>query len=174
MPHAARNWRAPCMTDPLIEAGDLKRSYRVSRGPVTKVAQEAGHYHSKTNIAAGLDEAREELQENARIGALKMIVLMTDGVATYPYSPSYSRNLALEAAEMCAAAKFPVVTIALGSGADTALMEEIADMTGGLYFRVPGGRPITEVEEDLRETFRKIAEKRPLMMVQAGRGSGHW
>ena len=46
-------------------------------------------------------------------------------------------------------------------------------MTGGVYFRVPGGRPIAEVEEDLRETFRKIAEERPLMMVQAGRGSGH-
>ena len=27
------------MTNPLIEAGDLKRSYRVSRGPLTKVAQ---------------------------------------------------------------------------------------------------------------------------------------
>jgi hypothetical protein len=48
-------------------------------------------------------------------------------------------------------------------------MQQIADMTGGLHFRVPGGRPINEVEEDLRETFRKIAEERPLKLVANGR-----
>jgi hypothetical protein len=128
--------------------------------------RQAGHYHTMTNIAAGLDTAREELQRNARAEAFKMIVLMTDGIPTYPNSTSYARELAVDAAQQCAIAGYPVVTISLGTGADAQLMQLIADMTDGIHFNIPGGRPVSEYEEDLEETFRQIAEERPLRLVQ--------
>ena len=152
--------------------GKLEQELTLNYGVLSSISRQrqAGHYHSMTNIAAGLDEARQELQSRGRAGALKMIVLMTDGVPTFPQSTSYARQLAINAAQECANAKFPVVTISLGTGADVALMEQIAQMTGGIHFNVQGGRPVAEVEEDLRETFRQIAKERPLRLVAAGRG----
>ncbi|MBL9094249.1 MAG: VWA domain-containing protein, partial [Planctomycetaceae bacterium] len=58
----------------------------------TKVrSRQAGHYTGGTNISAGLQKGRLEVQNNARAGAKKMIVLMTDGVPTLP-SGSTSTN----------------------------------------------------------------------------------
>lgn len=45
-------------------------------------------------------------------------------------------------------------------------MQLIADITDGIHFNVPGGRPVAEYEEELKETFRRIAEERPLRLVQ--------
>jgi hypothetical protein len=151
--------------------GELEQQLTLDYGVLSTISRQrqAGHYHRMTNIAAGLDTARNELEANGREGALRIIVLMTDGIPTYPNSTSYARDLALQAAQDCADARFPVVTISLGQGADTDLMQQIADMTGGIHFRVPGGRPIAEVEEDLRDTFRRIAEERPLKLVSNGR-----
>jgi hypothetical protein len=128
--------------------------------------RQAAHYHRSTNIGAGLKVAREELQANSRLGAFKMIVLMTDGIANLPGSTSNARNYVLSEAQLCANAKYPVVTISLGAGADTALMQSVAAMTGGVHFNVPGGQTIEEVEEDLKDIFREIADGRPLRLLK--------
>ncbi len=143
--------------------GKLEQELTLNYSVLSDVSRhrQAGHYHNMTNIAAGLDTAREELQVHARAGALKMIVLMTDGVPTFPNSTAYARQLAIQAAEQCAIAGYPVVTVSLGTGADVALMDLIANMTDGIHFNVPGGRPVSEYEEDLKDTFRRIAEERP-------------
>jgi hypothetical protein len=45
-------------------------------------------------------------------------------------------------------------------------MQQVADMTGGIHFNIPGGQSVAEYEAALKDTFRKIAEKRPLQLVQ--------
>ncbi|MDA7977386.1 MAG: VWA domain-containing protein [Pirellulales bacterium] len=132
----------------------------------TSRERQAGHYHSMTNIGAGILTAREEIQEHGRTGAFKMIVLMTDGIANRPYSSSYARQYALDQAQDCADAGIPVVTISLGAGADTGLMNSIANMTGGVHFNIPGGQSVEDYEEDLKDAFREIADDRPLKLVK--------
>ncbi len=53
--------------------------------------KQAGHYHSYTNIGAGMEAARLELEQNGRYGAFKMIVLMTDGNANW-HNGSYDTS----------------------------------------------------------------------------------
>jgi hypothetical protein len=128
--------------------------------------RQAGHYDYYTNISAGMRKARQELENNARIGAFKMIVLMTDGIANRPTNSTVARQAALNEAGLAANDHYPIVTISLGSGADTALMQQIADMTTGVHFNIPGGQTVSEVEEDLKDVFRAIADDRPLKLVQ--------
>jgi uncharacterized protein YegL len=125
--------------------------------------RQAGHYDPFTNIGAGLREAWMELDQNARAGAFKMIVLMTDGIANRPSSDPV--GYVLEQVAECQNRKYPVITISLGANADTALMQQVADMTGGIHFNVPGGQTVAQYEAALKDTFRKIAEKRPLQLV---------
>jgi Flp pilus assembly protein TadG len=126
--------------------------------------RQAGHYHNNTNIGAGLYEAWNELEQNARSGSFKMIVLMTDGIANMPTSDPI--GYVMDQVTECQSRGYPVVTVSLGAGADTDLMQQIADMTGGVHFNVPGGQSVAEYEEDLKEVFRQIAAKRPLQLVR--------
>jgi hypothetical protein len=126
--------------------------------------RQAGHYEHYTNIGAGLREAREEMEENSRTGAFKMIVLITDGVANRP--SSNPDGYALAQADLCAEKGYPVVTVSLGVGADQWLMQEIADRTGGVHFNVPGGQSVADYEEQLKDVFRQVAANRPLRLVK--------
>jgi hypothetical protein len=129
--------------------------------------RQAGHYLGGTNISAGMTKGRIELQSNARAGAEKIMVLMTDGVVNLPSGNTYSdKNAVIAEAQLAANARIPIVTIALGAYADTALMQQVADMTGGAAFTVPGGQPIAQVKTQLEEVFGKVAADRPLQMVQ--------
>ncbi|MGD9127517.1 MAG: vWA domain-containing protein, partial [Planctomycetia bacterium] len=130
--------------------------------------RQAGHYHSMTNIGAGISVAREELNNHARTGAFKMIVLMTDGQANTSTEYGVSgRQYALNQAYQAAANGYPIVTISLGNGADTDLMQEIADITEGAHFNIPGlGSGVTDYHDGLMQTFRDIANDRPLILVK--------
>ncbi len=128
--------------------------------------RQAGHYDRYTNIGAGIKEGREEIQEHGRAGAFKMVVLITDGIANRPSNTTTARQYALDEAQLAADAGIPIVTISLGAGADTDLMQQIADLTGGLHFNVPGGQPVADYEEDLKQVFEDIASDRPLKLVK--------
>ena len=130
--------------------------------------RQAGHYNSMTNIGAGICVAREQLNENARPGAFKMIVLMTDGQANTSSDYTLSgRDYALSEARKAAADGYPIVTISLGNSADKTLMQQIADMTEGVHFNIPGlGSGVTDYKEGLMQTFRNIADDRPLLLVK--------
>ncbi|MHB8969248.1 MAG: vWA domain-containing protein [Pirellulaceae bacterium] len=131
--------------------------------------RQAGHYHDYTNIGAGMKKAREHLIANGRTNAFKMIVLMTDGVANF-YNGSYNitaaKNQVLSEASASAALRYPVVAISLGAGADTALMEQVKEITDSRHFNVPGGAVIGDYREGLMQVFREIADARPLKLVQ--------
>ena len=134
--------------------------------------RQAGHYQGWTNIAAGLKNARQELEEHGRNGASKIIVLMTDGCANWTggteggYAPEHARQEVLTEAQHCRDLRFPVVTISLGSNADLDLMEEVAEISGGIHYSIPGGVPVEAYADDLIETFQEIATSRPLKLVQ--------
>ncbi len=131
--------------------------------------RQAGHYDYYTNIGAGIKKAREELQDHARTGSFKMIVLMTDGIANrgeYSSGTTAGEQYALQQADLTADTGYPIVTISLGNAADTDLMAEIAERTNGLHFNVPGDGTVTDYEQGLLETFRQIANDRPLVLVR--------
>ena len=126
--------------------------------------RQAGHYDQYTNIGAGIHDAWVELDAHARTGAQKMIVLMTDGQANRPSYNAY--GYALEQAQIAASKHYPIVTISLGNAADTGLMQQIADISDGVHFNVPGGESVTDYEDDLLAVFRQIADDRPLILVK--------
>lgn len=128
--------------------------------------RQAGHYDAYTNISGGLATARKEIEDNGRKGSYKLIILMTDGIANRPSNESTAKAAVYSEAALAADARIPVVTISLGAGADTALMQSVADTTGGKHFNVPGGQQPSEYEEDLKEVFKKIADDMPLEIVQ--------
>ena len=129
--------------------------------------RQAGHYVGSTNISAGMSNGRLELQNNARVGVAKLLILMTDGEANLPTgNTSTDKQKVRDEAYLCAAAKIPVVTITVGAGADVALMAEVATITNGASFVVPGGQPISAVQEQLEEVFAQVAADRPLKLVQ--------
>jgi hypothetical protein len=68
-------------------------------------------------------------------------------------------------AERCAKAGYAVVTISLGAAADTDLMQQAADISGGVHFNVPGGQSVDDYEEQLKGVFHQIATNRPLRLV---------
>jgi len=131
----------------------------------TTTQRQAGHYNAFTNIGDGIRYARQELEANARTGAFKMIVLMTDGQANRP-SGVDADQYALNQAALVAAKHWPIVCISLGSGADVNLMDGIASLTGGVNFEIQGGATITDYEAQLTEAFRSIADHRPLVLVK--------
>ena len=127
--------------------------------------RQAGHYDNYTNIGDGIRYARQELDTNGRMGAFKMIVLMTDGIANRP-SGIDAAEYARQQADLCEDKGYPIVTISLGSGADTGLMQSIADRTNGYHFNIPGMDTVTDHREGLLHVFREIANDRPLMLVK--------
>ncbi len=128
--------------------------------------RQAGHYDRYTNIGAGIRDARIELVDNARPNAFRMIVLMTDGIANRSSTSASPAQFALDEADLAAEAKIEIVTISLGMNADTWLMQEIADRTGGIHFNVPGGVPVSQYETELHEVYSEIAADRPLKLLR--------
>jgi hypothetical protein len=127
--------------------------------------RQAGHYDHYTNIGAGIRSGRLELENNARPRAYRMMILMTDGIANRTLTGASPAQFALDEAELCAEANIKITTISVGAGADTDLMQEIADMTGGTHFNVPGGSSVSEYEDQLKLVFGEIAADRPLKLI---------
>jgi len=132
-------------------------------GTIT-AARQAGHYDRYTNIGAGLQKGWQELDARGRPNTKKVIVLMTDGWANRP--TDNPREFALEQARIAASKGYQVLTVSFGVEADTQLMEEIAQITGGRHFRVPGGTSVEQYRQELISVFRQIADDRPLVLVK--------
>ncbi|MAE67536.1 MAG: hypothetical protein CMJ18_25030 [Phycisphaeraceae bacterium] len=129
-------------------------------------ARQAGQYQHYTNIGAGIATARRELVDQGRPPTLRMIVLITDGRANRPTNEVTAKSFAMEQAELAADEGLPIITISLGARADSALMRDIAEVTGGVHFNIPGGRSVSEYAGELNAVFRQIADHRPLRLVE--------
>ena len=128
--------------------------------------RQAGHYHTNTNIGAGMNKGRIELENNARPKAYRMMVLMTDGLANMTSTGASPADYAIDEAQYAAASGIKIMTISLGTGADTTLMQQIADITGGKHFNVPGGHGVAQYTAQLKQTFGEIAASRPLKLIE--------
>jgi len=131
----------------------------------TLTQRQAGHYNANTNISAGMTVARQEIQARARLRTFRTMVLMTDGQANLPGTSSQAKAAVVTEANLAAAAKIKILTISLGVDADTALMQQVADITGGLHFIIPGNQTATSMKTQLENAFRQIASTRPLKLV---------
>lgn len=129
-------------------------------------ARQAGHYHDMTNISAGMEVGIDELIATARPGTHRTMILLTDGVANRPGNRGEATSRSLDAARRAADEGIPILTVSVGLFADTGLMHDIAEITDGAHFNVPGGSSISQLEADLREVFRRIAAERPLRLVR--------
>jgi hypothetical protein len=142
---------------------DLDQVVNVAR------ARQAGHYHSMTNIGGGLSVATDELHQNGRDGAFKMVIVLTDGVANWAngvHDTATASSYAITEATRAHDLKYKVMTISLGLGADTTLMQQVADIADGLHFNVPGGTTVQQTRDALIDAFREIARKRPVTIVE--------
>ena len=138
-------------------------SKNIDQVKTTTRHRQAGHYKAGTNISAGMKVARNEIVAHARPRAFRMMVLMTDGL---PNEPTNASQLVIDEANAAKANKIKILTISLGVGADTSLMQQVADITGGIHFNVPGGASIATVRAQLQAVFRQIASSRPLKLIK--------
>lgn len=130
--------------------------------------RQAGHYHNQTNIAAGIETACNELRAHGRSGAQHLIVLLSDGHANWYHNAvdqPHATSAALDQARSAGRDKFQILTISLGADADTDLMQQIANLTGGTHFSIEGGHAVSEYREQLLAVFTKIALQRSLKLV---------
>ena len=138
-------------------------SRNIDQVKTTTRHRQAGHYKSGTNISAGMKVARDEIVARARPRAFRMMIVMTDGL---PNEPSNATQCVIDEANAAKAARIKILTISLGVGADISLMQQVADITGGVHFNVPGGASIDTVRAQLQEVFRQIASSRPLKLIK--------
>lgn len=128
--------------------------------------RQAGHYVGGTNISAGMKVARDEFTRNSRLRAVKWMILMTDGQANMPGTMSYAAQCVIDEAYAAKSANIKILTVTVGLDADTNLMQQVADITGGQYFQVRGDQSIDDVKAALLSVFHKIAASRPLKLLK--------
>jgi len=115
--------------------------------------RQAGHYDPYTNIGDGIRYGRDDLEDFGRVGAFKKIVLMTDGLANRPtgvnaaqYTRDQPNSVPTRASRLSRSAC---------ASADVNLMQDVADMTGGVHFNIPGG----QTGQDTRRSWRRYSAK---------------
>lgn len=108
----------------------LTKDYDSVQGIVA--TRQAAHYRSPANLGEGMRIAREELMSKGSAGASKMIVLISDGRTSQPDSEA-ARQHALEQARRARASGISMVVLGVGTNADTDLLRQIAEITGGTY-----------------------------------------
>jgi Flp pilus assembly protein TadG len=149
--------------------------------------KQAAHYYSYTAIGSGLNDANTLLHNHARAGAIKTIVLMTDGLAnrkpsgwslpsnfswkkytdydgngTADYTSSDANvQYAFYMATQAIADGATIHTISVGADGDDALLKAIAFAGGGEFVDIPGGSTVQAMESQLLAAFAKIGSKLP-------------
>lgn len=127
--------------------------------------RQAGHYTANTNIGAGMQLARQEFEQHARGNAVRMMILMTDGVANQSSTSASPSQYVLDEANQCKKDGIKIMAIGLGTQADTALLQQVADITGGKFFDVPGGKNVSDLQDQLNAVFSEIAADRPMKLI---------
>lgn len=92
-----------------------------------------------TNIGSGLAKAIETFNNESTDGRDKAIILLSDGNA--------SRNPAVAQAEIAKEKNIIIHSVGLGSGANEALLKELANITSGIYRFSPSSEELGEMME---------------------------
>lgn len=158
--------------------------------------KQAGDYSGSTAMGDGIvkatdmllgDEGAEPFNGHARIGALPIMIVMTDGQANrYPYgwslpysfnwskwtdyddngSANYSTNSRAKQYAFYNATKAVergarIHTMSVGAGSDRDLMRAIAFAGDGVWINIPGGTTSSDMEQQLLDAFSDIASNLP-------------
>jgi len=131
---------------------------------------QAAHYDGWTNMGAGINEAINELHSpRARQNAVKVMFLLTDGQANVTSAGvvgdySGGKEWALSMAQAAASAGIKIFCISVGSNADRATMQQIAEIGGGKEFLASGH--IDEYSSQLVQIFGELGSKRPIRLIE--------
>ncbi len=119
-----------------------------------------------TNAAGGLLRGREELTgSRRRPDAIPIIVFLTDGLPNKGLTsadscggcPDYcpvAKDAARNQATLAAQDHIVIYTIALGDKADQGLMQDIADITGGMSYYAPTSADLDAIYQSIFDQIR--------------------
>lgn len=145
--------------------------------------KQAGHYSRNTGMGYGIERGIQLLEDEARTGTRKTLLIMTDGIAnrapngfSLPQGWNWNKltdydkdgiadyqtndknkQHAFYQVKRAIDKGYTVHAITIGQGADDALLRAIAHAGGGVWMDVPGGSTIAELEEQMRAAFAQIA-----------------
>ena len=145
---------------------------------------QAGHFSWSTAMGDGLVIGKQLLDDHARYGSRKTILLMTDGnanvcpstfsapegfdwskVVKKDGSPYYtsdnSKKYAIYKAWEAIENGCTIHTMSVGADADHDIMEVIAVLGKGIHMKIEGGETVADLESELLEEFNRIAAKVP-------------
>ncbi len=107
-----------------------------------------------TNIGGGINEGSSSLalSPNARPNAIKVIVLLTDGIHNIGYDPERAANAA-------AAGGVVIHTITFSNEAEQKLMKKVASVGNGIHFHATSAN-------DLIVIFQEIAKQLPTLLTR--------
>lgn len=147
---------------------ELELNLDLQAAPVILDARQAGHVTATTNIGAGILKGVEALNgPDSREVAMRMMILLTDGVATASSDAALTpANFAREQADAAAAENVKVFAISVGADYDWDLMDYIADTTGGLHYHVD--RETYDAQgfaDELRDHLLEIASIRTVALI---------
>ena len=140
---------------------------QLATGMTFDLARLARDVHSRsadgwTNMGEGMEKGRLELTNNARLGAQKLMVVMTDGMANRPTNRDPFRYVRDEA-DAAAEAGIPIVAISFSADSDQNIMRQLARTTHGVHYHIAGS--VSQQEDELKRVFREVAIQRPLALV---------
>lgn len=121
----------------------------------------------RTNMAAGIERGMYELKQHGRTEAMPILIFLTDGImdtgskARDAEMREWLRTRLLPGARE---ARIRIFSVALTEEADYALIQEMASVTGGDYYRAINAREIAGIFHRIRAGFRQapVAPSPPL------------
>lgn len=130
---------------------------------------QAAHHGHYTNIGGGLQRAIEELSgPRARKFSRKVIILYTDGVANINrnlnYDLSGAKQYAWEMAGEAARRGYRIYAVSVGSEADKAFMDRIAELGNGEHFHAEG--TIAQYSAQLEKILNILSSQRAVQLIE--------
>lgn len=129
---------------------NLEDDYEVVRGTVNSLSPDGN-----TAIGAGMQTGSTALFNTSygRSFAAKTLIVMTDGVHNTGVSPITAAN------GIVASHNVTIHTVTFGAGADQNLMQDVADIGGGMHYHAANATELIEV-------FEEIANNLPTIVTQ--------
>ncbi|MBU4360730.1 lamin tail domain-containing protein, partial [Patescibacteria group bacterium] len=117
----------------------------------TKSAVDALDPDGATNIGDAIARATQELETNNNSQAVKVIILLTDGIANMPSGVGDPEDYALAKAQDAADENYKIFTVGLGSNNDIheKILRDIADITSANYHHAPNGSNLKDIYDEI-------------------------
>jgi uncharacterized repeat protein (TIGR01451 family) len=127
--------------------------------PATKTQMNALVTGGATNIGGAIEEGAEELgSSRANDQAVKVMILLTDGLANKPNGPGYGEYpadvaYALSKAQAAAILGYKIFTIGLGDNGEIneTMLQQIASTTDARYYHAQNGTDLSGIYDEISE-----------------------